>query len=60
MSWVKKEARAFGKEFMRQGSIFLFGKSSKSNNHKKANKSYGSDCSHQRSHHMSRKNGYKK
>jgi hypothetical protein len=29
MGWVKKEAKAFGKEFVRQGSILLFGKTSK-------------------------------
>lgn len=26
MGWFKKEAKAFGKEFVRQGSILLFGK----------------------------------
>lgn len=30
MGWIKKEAKAFGSEFARQGSILLFGKAPKS------------------------------
>ena len=39
MGWFTKEAKAFGKEFARQGSILLFGKAPKPKR-----KHYGNRC----------------
>lgn len=60
MSWLKKEAKAFGKEFLRQGSILIFGKATKTSSHKKVNRTYGSDRQYQYAQRWARKHGFKK
>jgi len=59
MGWFKKEARAFGNEFKRQGSILLFGKAPKPRPRKKSWQNSGSDRQYRTAQRWAKKHGYK-
>jgi len=60
MGWFKKESKAFGKEFLRQGSILVFGSAPKPRARKKANRITGAERQYHQAQHWARKNGFKK
>lgn len=57
MGWFKKEAKAFGKEFARQGSILLFGKSPKHRN--RPRKIHGAERQYWKAQRWAKANGFK-
>lgn len=59
MGWLKKEARAFGREFTRQGSILLFGKPSKPRRKHHRTKNYGCQKQYRFAQRWARQNGFK-
>lgn len=58
MSWVKKEIKAFGKEFARQGCFLLFGKSPKHKTHQKR-KTPGAVRQYNKAQSWAKRNGFK-
>lgn len=60
MSWLKKEAKAFGREFARQGSILIFGKAPK-HNPKNTNKRKisGAERQYNKAQSWAKRNGFK-
>jgi hypothetical protein len=59
MGWFKKEAKAFGKEFARQGSILLFGKSPKPKRRNHPRKIHGAQRQYWKAQRWARENGFK-
>ena len=60
MGWFKKEAKAFGREFKRQGSILLFGSAPKS--HKRTSnipRYTGAQKKYKKAQKWAKRNGYK-
>lgn len=60
MGWFKKESKAFGKEFLRQGSILVFGRAPKPRNTKKYTRPGCSDHQYRQAQEWARKHGFKK
>ena len=60
MGWFKKEAKAFGKEFLRQGSILVFGSAPKPRYRQKANSLTGAERQYRQAQRWARKRGFKK
>lgn len=59
MGWIKKEARAFGREFFRQGSILIFGKVPKRRKQKPVRKPSGAEEQYRFAQRWAKKNGFK-
>lgn len=59
MGWFKKEAKAFGREFARQGSILLFGKAPKPRRRHHRYKTYGSQKQYRMAQRWAKQNGFK-
>lgn len=59
MGWFTKEAKAFGKEFARQGSILLFGKAPKPRRKQHRRKLYGCQRQYRMAQRWARSNGFK-
>lgn len=59
MGWFKKEAKAFGREFGRQGSILLFGKAPKPKRKFRRKKVYGCEHQYYRAQQWAKRNGFK-
>ncbi len=59
MGRFKKEAKAFGREFRRQGSILLFGKSPKPRRPKQRKRVYGADHQYFKAQNWARQRGFK-
>jgi hypothetical protein len=58
MGWFTKEAKAFGREFKRQGSILLFGKAPKSkSSHRR--REYGAERQYRNAQRWARRHGFK-
>lgn len=58
MGWFKKEAKAFGKEFARQGSILLFGKTPKTRRNKRRRKVHGAEHQYYKAQSWAKRNGF--
>lgn len=58
MGWFKKEAKAFNKEFVRQGSILLFGKAPKPRQHSQNKRKTGAERQFQKAKRWARANGF--
>lgn len=57
MGWLTKEAKAFGREFKRQGSILLFGKAPRpKRTHRK--KTYGAERQYRKAQRWGKRNGF--
>lgn len=60
MGWVKREVKAFGKEFARQGSILLFGYRPKPrNNTSKKKEISGAQRQYNKAQRSAKRNGFK-
>ncbi len=59
MGWFTKEAKAFGREFGRQGSILLFGKAPKPKRHSPPKKKTGAQRQYERAQRWAKRNGFK-
>ena len=59
MGWFRKEAKAFGREFGRQGSILLFGKVPKSRPRKRRWQNSGSNRQYRMAQNWAKKRGYR-
>ena len=60
MSWFKKEAKALGREFARQGSILVFGKAPKSKqNNSNKRKISGAERQYNKAQNWAKRNGFK-
>jgi hypothetical protein len=60
MGWFTKEAKAFGRDFARQGSILLFGKAPKPKRQSHRKKIYGAERQYRKAQNWARRNGFKK
>ena len=60
MGWFTKEAKAFGREFTRQGSILLFGKAPKPRRPKQRKKICGAEHQYYKAQNWARQHGFKK
>lgn len=58
MGWFKKEARAFGKEFARQGSILVFGKAPSTKPNRQRKKT-GAHYQYERAQRWAKRHGFK-
>lgn len=58
MGWFTKEAKAFGREFGKQGSILLFGKAPKSKRHPSRKKKTGAERQYRKAQRWARRNGF--
>lgn len=58
MGWFKNEAKAFNKEFVRQGSILLFGKAPKARQHSPRRRKTGAERQYQKAKRWARANGF--
>jgi len=58
MGWIKREAKAFGREFKHQGSILLFGKASK-NKHQFPKRKLGAERQYIKAQRSVRQHGFK-
>jgi len=58
MGWFTKEAKAFGKEFGKQGSILLFGKAPKPKQHSPRKKKSGAERQYQKAKQWARSKGF--
>lgn len=59
MGWFTKEAKAFGREFGRQGSILLFGKALKAKRKPRRKKVHGAEHQYYRAQQWSKRHGFK-
>jgi hypothetical protein len=59
MGWFKREAKAFGKEFARQGSILLFGKAPKPRRRNQPRKIHGAEHQYWKAQRWARQHGFK-
>ena len=57
MSWFTKEAKAFGREFKRQGSILLFGKATKRKHHPRK-RIYGAERQYRKAQRWGKRHGF--
>lgn len=59
MGWFTKETKAFGREFRRQGSILLFGKTPKPKRNHPRKKKTGAERQYGRAQRWAKRNGFK-
>jgi len=59
MGWFEKEARGFGREFKRQGSILLFGRAPKPKRHYPRKKITGAERQYRKAQRWAKRNGFK-
>lgn len=58
MGWFSKEAKAFGREFGRQGSILLFGKAPKPKQRSPKKKISGAERQYKKAQKWGKSNGF--
>lgn len=59
MGWFRREAKAFGKEFARQGSILLFGKAPKAKRRYRPKRVHGAEHQYYRAQIWAKRHGFK-